>query len=74
MAELDDKKRDNLSDRDFALPDQHKLPINDKEHVRNAAARFNQVQGVSTDEKKKAAGRIERAAKREGVHLDKPLD
>jgi hypothetical protein len=31
----------------FAFPDERKEPLTDARHVRNAIARFNQVEGVS---------------------------
>ena len=74
MAELNAKKRDKLPDKTFAFPKERKMPLNDASHVRNAAARFNQVEGVTAAEKKTAKNKIERAAKREGVHLSKRPD
>ena len=44
--------RDRLSDAKFAFPDDRKEPLNDAKHVRNAIARFDQVEGVSDAEKK----------------------
>jgi hypothetical protein len=74
MAELSEKKRDKLPDSAFAFPKERKMPLNDAAHVRNAAARFNQVEGVSEAEKERAKGRIERAADKHGVHLSKEPD
>jgi hypothetical protein len=74
MGELTSKKRDRLPEETFAFPKERKLPLNDASHVRNAAARFNQVEGVSPTEKKTAKARIERAAKREDVKLSKRPD
>jgi hypothetical protein len=74
MADLSEKKRDKLPDSAFAFPKERKEPLTDASHVRNAAARFNQVEGVSKAEKKKAKGRIERAAKKHGVQLSKEPD
>ena len=74
MAELNAKKRDKLPDGSFAFPKERKLPLNDAGHVRNASARFNQVEGVSAAEKKTAKAKIERAAKKKGVHLSKRPD
>lgn len=70
MAELSEKQRDKLSDDDFAFPKEHKEPINDAKHVRNAIARFDQVKGVSNEERDEAWKRIRRAAKRFDVELD----
>ena len=74
MAELSEKKKDKLPDSAFAFPKERKEPLTDASHVRNASARFNQVEGVSEAEKKKAKGRIERAARKFGVELSKKPD
>jgi len=44
MAKLDAAKRNRLSSSQYACLQDRKLPINDAAHVRNARARFNQVQ------------------------------
>jgi hypothetical protein len=74
MPELSSKKRDKLPDKEFAFPKERKEPLNDASHVRNAAARFNQVKGVSKEEKEQAKGRIKKAAKEQGVDLSKDPD
>jgi len=56
-------------DADFAFPEERKEPLNDAAHVRNAIARFNQVQGVSDAERDRAWKRILRAAKQFGVEV-----
>ena len=43
-------EKDRLSDSQFAFPDERKEPLNDAAHVRNAIARFDQVEGVSDAE------------------------
>lgn len=63
------KKRKKLKDSEFAFPDERKMPLNDKSHVRNAAARFSQVKGVSKRERENAWKRLKRAAKKMGVKL-----
>ena len=63
MAKLDDEDRGRLPDREFAFPEQRKEPLEDASHVRNAVARFSQVEGVSDAERDKAWRRIEAAAK-----------
>lgn len=50
-------------------PSESKLPIFDAAHVRNALARFNQVKGVSEEEKKKAYRKIIAKAKSFGIHV-----
>ena len=42
MATLTEKKRDNLPDSKFGLPEEHKYPMPDKAHARNAKARASQ--------------------------------
>ena len=74
MPELNEKKRDKLPDQEFAFPKERKEPLTDASHVRNAAARFNQVEGVSDAEKEQAKGRIKSAAKKHGVELTKDPD
>jgi hypothetical protein len=74
MPELNAKKRDKLPDIEFAFPKERKAPLSDASHVRNAAARFNQVEGVSKSEKDEAKGRIKRAAKKHRVELSKDPD
>jgi len=69
MAKLDQAERDRLPDSQFAFPKQRKEPVENAEHVRNAAARFNQVEGVTEEERREAWKRIEAAAKKFGVEL-----
>lgn len=63
------KKRNSLSKGDFAFPKQRKLPLNDAKHVRNALARFNQVEDVSDSARDKAWKRVTKAAKKKGVEV-----
>lgn len=69
MAELDADARNHLKDRQFAFPEQRKMPIEDASHVRNAIARFNQVTDVTDAERDAAWKRILAAAKRHGVEV-----
>jgi hypothetical protein len=69
MAELNEAQRDRLNEGDFAFPKERKEPLNNAAHVRNAVARFNQVKGVSDDERDAAWGRIKRAAKKFDIEL-----
>jgi len=59
----------DLPDRVFAFPKQRKEPLTDAQHVRNAVARFDQVVGVSDDDRALAFANIEKAAKYYGVDL-----
>ena len=69
MAKLDSAERNADSSGTFAFPKQRKEPLEDASHVRNAIARFNQVQGVSDEERDEAWKRIQAAAKKFGVEV-----
>ena len=69
MSELDAKDREKLKDSQYAFPKERKEPIEDASHVRNAIARFDQVEGVSEKEKDEAWDRIKKAAKKFGVEV-----
>lgn len=69
MSELDAKDREHLKDSEYAFPKERKEPINDAEHVRNAIARFDQVEGISEKEKDEAWDRIKKAAEKFGVDV-----
>ncbi len=70
MSELNERQRDHIDSDKFAFPDERKEPIHDAEHVRNAIARFNQVKGVSDDERDAAWKRIKKAADKHGVEVN----
>ena len=59
----------DLKDSEFAFPDEQKEPLTDARHVRNAVARFNQVEGVSDAERDRAWKRILTAAKKFDVEV-----
>ena len=61
--------QNKLSRRDFAFPDARKEPLVDAKHVRNAIARFDQVEGVTDAERDKAWKRIRAAAKKFDVKV-----
>jgi hypothetical protein len=63
-------EEDRLKDTQFAFPEQRKEPLNDAAHVRNAIARFDQVEGVSDAERDEAWKRILRAADRFDVEVE----
>lgn len=69
MSELDTEDREKLDDSKYAFPKKRKEPIEDASHVRNAIARFDQVEGVSDEERDEAWGRIKAAAKKYGVDV-----
>jgi hypothetical protein len=57
-------EKNRLPDSAFAFPAERKEPLTDARHVRNAIARFDQVEGVSDAERDRAWKRILSAAKR----------
>jgi hypothetical protein len=70
MAKLTKPARDQISATKFAFPKQRKEPLEDASHVRNAAARFKQVKGVTEAERRAAWKRIQSAAKQYRVELE----
>lgn len=68
-SKLTEKERNALPRRQFAFPAQRKEPLENASHVRNAIARFDQVQGVSDRERDDAWARIVLAARHYGVQL-----
>lgn len=69
MSKLNQHKRDEIPDRQYAFPKERKEPLEDAGHVRNAIARFNQVEGVSDSERDAAWKRIRSAAEKFGVEV-----
>ena len=63
-------EQNDLDDRKFAFPRERKEPIHDAAHVRNAIARFDQVEGVSDTERDEAWRRIKAAARRFDVDVE----
>jgi hypothetical protein len=61
--------KSDLPDSVFAFPNERKEPLTDAEHVRNAVARFDQVTGVSDEERALAFANIQKAAEYYGVKL-----
>ncbi len=68
-GELDSQERDDLPDSVFAFPRQRKEPLTDASHVRNALARFDQVEGVSDRDRDLAFQNIKKAAKHYDVEV-----
>ena len=62
-------QKDRLADADFAFPTERKEPLSDAKHVRNAVARFDQVEGVTDAERDRAWERILTAAKKFDVDV-----
>ena len=69
MTKLDTAHRNAEPSGSFAFPKQRKEPLENASHVRNAIARFNQVEGVTDAERDAAWKRIEAAAKKYHVEL-----
>jgi hypothetical protein len=67
---LSTAEENRLSDERFAFPEQRKEPLTDAEHVRNAVARFDQVEDVSDADREKAWKRIRAAAKKFDVEIE----
>jgi hypothetical protein len=69
MSALDAKKRNAIPGQQFAFPKQRKEPLENATHVRNAIARFNQVEGVTDAERDEAWKHITAAARKHGVEV-----
>jgi hypothetical protein len=66
---LSAKQKNRMASGTFAFPKERKEPLNDARHVRNAIARFDQVEGVSESERDAAWRRIRTAARKYGVEV-----
>jgi hypothetical protein len=58
-----------LPDSAFAFSAKRKEPMTDPTHVRDAMARFDQVEGVTEAEKDQAFANIKKAAKHFDIHI-----
>ena len=67
---LSTAQQNDLPDSQFAFPKERKEPLVDAKHVRNAIARFDQVEGVTDAERDRAWKRIRAAAKRYDVEIE----
>jgi len=70
MTKLDTAHRKAVPSGSFAFPKQRKEPLENAAHVRNAIARFNQVEGVTDAERDEAWKHIKTAAKKYGVEVN----
>ncbi len=61
-GELSAGQENDLPDSAFAFPTQRKEPLTDAAHVRNAIARFSQVQDVTDEDRDLAFANIKKAA------------
>jgi hypothetical protein len=59
----------DLPDSVYAFPKQRKEPLTDAKHVRNAIARLDQVEDVTTAERDLAFANIRKAAKYYDIEL-----
>jgi hypothetical protein len=62
--------RDKLPDSAYAFPKQRKEPLTDASYVRNALARFDQVEDVSDADRDLAFANIRKAATHYDVDID----
>lgn len=62
-------EQNRLKGPQFAFPKQRKEPLTDARHVRNAIARFDQVEGVSDADRDRAWKRIIAAAKHYDIEV-----
>ena len=63
-------EQNGLDDDSFAFPKERKEPLTDAAHVRNAIARFDQVEGVTDRERDEAWSRILRAARKYDIEVE----
>ena len=68
-GELNTKDRQELPDSAYAFPKQRKEPLTDAAHVKNALARFDQVKGVSDEDRDLAFANIKKAAQHYGIDV-----
>jgi hypothetical protein len=68
-GDLSTHDKDSLPETVFAFPKERKEPLTDATHVRNALARFDQVKGVSDEERDQAFANIKKAAEHYGVEI-----
>jgi hypothetical protein len=67
---LSTAQQNDLPESAFAFPKERKEPLVDAAHVRNAIARFDQVEGVSDAERDRAWKRIVAAAKKHDIDVE----
>jgi len=69
MTKLATAQRKAVPTGQFAFTKQRKEPLENAAHVRNAIARFNQVEGVTDAERDTAWKHIRAAAKKYSVEM-----
>jgi hypothetical protein len=68
-GQLSTEDRNDLPDSVYAFPSKRKEPLTDAKHVRNAIARFDQVQDVTDRERDQAFANIQAAARHYDVEM-----
>jgi len=68
-GDLATARKNDLPESVFAFPKQRKQPLSDAKHVRNAIARFDQVDDVSDEDRDVAFANIKKAAEHYGVEI-----
>lgn len=70
-GDLSTKEKNDLPESVFAFPKQRKEPLTDADakRVQNALARFDQVKGVSDEDRDLAFANIKKAAEHYGVEM-----
>ena len=68
-GDLSAQEKNDLPESVFAFPQQRKEPLTDASHVKNALARFDQVQDVSDSDRDLAFANIKKAAAHYGVEI-----
>ncbi|HEX5097580.1 MAG TPA: DUF6582 domain-containing protein [Acidimicrobiia bacterium] len=66
---LSTAQQNDLPASAFAFPKERKEPLTDARHIRNAIARFDQVEGVTDAERDRAWKKIRSAAKKFDVEV-----
>ena len=69
-GDLSTHDREKLPDSVYAFPKQRKEPLTDASHVKNALARFDQVEDVSDADRDLAFRNIKKAAQHYGVTVE----
>ena len=67
---LSSKDRKDLPESVYAFPKQRKEPLTDASHVKNALARFDQVEDVSDEDRDLAFANIKKAAGHYGIDVE----
>jgi len=66
---LSTEEIDSLPENAFAFPRTRKEPMPDAAHVRNAIARFDQIEGVTNEDRDLAFANVKKAAEHFGIKM-----